>query len=126
MARFLLDTHALLWWMAEPQRLDGRAHEAVADPSNEVFVSSINAWEIAVKHALGKLQAPDNLEASIKKQGFTPLALTFRHAEQAGALPPHHGDPFDRMLVAQAQIEGLTVVTRDRHISRYDVLTMPA
>lgn len=126
MARFLLDTHALLWWMAEPQRLDGRAHEAIADPSNEVFVSSISAWEITVKHALGKLQAPDNLEASIKKQGFTPLALTFRHAEQAGALPPHHGDPFDRMLVAQAQIEGLTVVTRDRHISRYDVLTMPA
>lgn len=126
MARFLLDTHALLWWMAEPQRLDGRAHEAIADPSNEVFVSSINAWEIAVKHALGKLQAPDNLEASIKKQGFTPLALTFRHAEQAGTLPPHHGDPFDRMLVAQAQIEGLIVVTRDRHISHYDVPTMAA
>ena len=126
MTRFLLDTHALLWWMAEPQRLDGRAHEAIADPSNEVFVSSINAWEIAVKHALGKLQAPDNLEASIKKQGFTPLSLTFRHAEQAGTLPPHHGDPFDRMLVAQAQIEGLIVVTRDRQISRYDVRTMPA
>ncbi len=126
MARFLLDTHALLWWMAEPQSLDGRAHEAIADPSNEVFVSSISAWEIAVKHALGKLQAPDNLEASIKKQGFTPLTLTFRHAEQAGALPPHHGDPFDRMLVAQAQIEGLIVVTRDRHISHYDVPTMAA
>ena len=112
--------------MAEPQRLDGRAYEAIADPSNEVFVSSISGWEIAVKHALGKLQAPDNLEASIKKQGFTPLSLTFRHAEQAGALPPHHGDPFDRMLVAQAQIESLIVVTRDRHISHYDVRTIAA
>ena len=126
MTRFLLDTHALLWWLAEPQRLDGRAYEAIADTANEVFVSSISGWEIAVKHALGKLQAPDNLEASIKKQGFTPLPLTFRHAEQAGALPPHHGDPFDRMLVAQAQIEGLIVITRDRHISRYDVRTMSA
>ena len=126
MARFLLDTHALLWWLAEPQRLDGRTYEAIANTFNEVFISSISGWEIALKRALGKLQAPDNLEASIKKQGFTPLPLTFRHAEQAGALPPHHGDPFDRMLVAQAQIEGLIVITRDRHISRYDVRTMSA
>ncbi len=126
MARFLLDTHALLWWMAEPQRLDGRAYEAIADSFNEVFVSSISGWEIAVKHALGKLQAPDNLEASIKKQGFTSLSLTFRHAEQAGTLPPHHGDPFDRMLVAQAQIEELIVVTSNRQISRYNVRTMAA
>ena len=126
MARLLLDTHALLWWLAEPQRLDRCAYDAIADTSNEVFVSAISGWEIAVKNALGKLQAPDDLEAGIKKQGFTPLSLTFRHAKQAGTLPPHHGDPFDRMLVAQAQIEGLIVVTRDRHISRYDVHTMPA
>ena len=126
MARFLLDTHALLWSLTEPRRLSQRAREALEDPRSEVFVSSISGWEIAVKHALGKLKAPDNLEASIKKQGFTPLSLTFHHAEQAGALPPHHGDPFDRMLVAQAQIEELIVVTSDRHISRYDVRTMAA
>ena len=126
MARLLLDTHVLLWSLTEPQRLSQRAREALEDPRSEVFVSSISGWEIAVKHALGKLQAPDDLEAGIKQQGFTPLSLTFRHAEQAGALPPHHGDPFDRMLVAQAQLEGLIVITRDRHISRYDVRTMSA
>ena len=126
MARLLLDTHVLLWSLTEPRRLSERARAVVEDPRSEVFVSSISGWEIALKRALGKLQAPDNLEASIKKQGFTPLPLTFHHAEQATALPPHHGDPFDRMLVAQAQIEGLTVVTKDRHISRYDVLTMAA
>ena len=126
MARLLLDTHALLWWLTEPERLNGHAYEAIADTFNEVFVSSVSGWEIAVKRALGKLQAPDNLEASIKEQGFTPLSLTFFHAEQAGALPPHHGDPFDRMLVAQAQAEALVLVTRDRHISRYDVRTMAA
>ena len=126
MARLLLDTHVLLWSLTEPRRLSQRTREALEDPRSEVFVSSISGWEIAVKHALGKLQAPDDLEAGIKKQGFTPLHLTFRHAKQAGTLPPHHGDPFDRMLVAQAQIEGLIVVTSDRHISRYDVRTMLA
>ena len=126
MARLLLDTHAFLWSLTEPQRLSQRTRAVIEDPRSEVFVSSISGWEIALKRALGKLQAPDNLEASIKKQGFTPLPLTFHHAEQAGALPPHHGDPFDRMLVAQAQIEGRIGVTRDRHISRYDVRTMPA
>ena len=126
MARLLLDTHVLLWSLTDPQRLSQRAREAVEDPHSEVFVSPISGWEIALKRALGKLQAPETLEASIKKQGFTPLPLTFHHAEQAGTLPPHHGDPFDRMLVAQAQIEELIVVTSDRHISRYDVRTMAA
>ena len=96
------------------------------DAQNEVFASSISVWEIAVKRALGKLKAPDNLEASIQEQDFTPLNLTFLHAEQAGALPPHHGDPFDRMLVAQAQVEGLILVTRDAHISLYGIRTMNA
>ena len=126
MARLLLDTHVLLWSLTEPRRLSQHAREVVEDPRSEVLVSSISGWEIAVKQALGKLQAPDNLEVSIKQQGFTPLSLTFRHAEQARALPPYHGDPFDRMLVAQAQAEGLTVITRDHHISRYDVRTMTA
>ena len=126
MARLLLDTHVILWSFTDPQRLSKRTREVVEDPRSEVFFSSISGWEIAVKHALGKLQAPDNLEASIKKQGFTSLSLTFRHAEQAGTLPPHHGDPFDRMLVAQAQIEELIVVTSNRQISRYNVRTMAA
>ena len=124
--RLLLDTHALLWWLTEPQRLNGRAYEAIADTFNEVFVSAVSGWEIAVKRALGKLRAPDDLEAGVKEQGFTLLSLTSSHAERAGALPPHHGDPFDRMLVAQAQAEDLILVTRDRYIPRYDVRTMAA
>lgn len=124
--RLLLDTHALLWWLTEPQILSGGAYEAIANPFSDVFVSPVSVWEIAVKRALGKLRAPDNLEASIKDQGFTPLSLTFFHAEQAGALSPHHGDPFDRMLVAQAQAEGLILVTRDARIPLYGVRTLTA
>ena len=89
-------------------------------------MSAVTGWEIAVERALGKLEAPDDLETGVRQLGFLPLDLTFRHAEQAGALPPHHGDPFDRMLVAQAQVEGLVVVTRDARIPRYGIRTMAA
>ena len=126
MARLLLDTHVLLWSLTEPQKLSRRTRDALEDAQNEVFASSVSVWEIAVKRALGKLKAPDNLEASIKEQDFIPLNLTFLHAEQAGALPPHHGDPFDRMLIAQAQVEGLILVTRDARILRYGIRTMNA
>ena len=126
MARLLLDTHVLLWSLTEPQKLSRRTRDALEDAQNEVFASSVSGWEIAVKRALGKLKAPDNLEASIEEQDFTPLNLTFLHAEQAGALPPHHGDPFDRMLIAQAQVEGLILVTRDARILLYGIRTMNA
>ena len=126
MVRLLLDTHAVLWALAEPRKLSGPARMAVEDAQNEVFVSVVSGWEIAIKRALGKLQAPDDLEAGIRKQGFTPLLMTFHHAELAGALPPHHGDPFDRMLIAQAQAEGLILVTRDADIPLYGVRTMTA
>ena len=126
MARLLLDTHVLLWSLTEPQKLSRRTRDALEDAQNEVFASSVSGWEITVKRALGKLKAPDNLEASIREQDFTPLNLTFLHAEQAGALPPHHGDPFDRMLIAQAQVEGLILVTRDARILLYGIRTMNA
>ena len=126
MARLLLDTHAVLWALAEPRKLSGPARMALEDAQNEVFVSVVSGWEIAIKRALGKLQAPDNLEAGIRNQGFTPLLMTFHHAEQASALPPHHGDPFDRMLIAQAQAEGLILVTRDADIPLYGIRTMAA
>ena len=126
MARLLLDTHVLLWSLTEPQKLSRRTRDALEDAQNEVFASSVSVWEIAVKRALGKLKAPDNLEASIREQDFIPLNLTFLHAEQAGALPPHHGDPFDRMLIAQAQVEGLILVTRDARILLYGIRTMNA
>ena len=124
--RLLLDTHVLLWSLAEPRKLSGQTREALEDAANEVFVSAVSGWEIAVKRTLGKLEAPDDLEAGIVRQGFLPLNVTFAHAEHAGALPPHHGDPFDRMLVAQAQIEGLVLVTSDARISLYGVRTMAA
>ena len=126
MMRLLLDTHALLWALAEPTKLSGQAFDAVADERNDVFVSAVSAWEIAIKRALGKLLAPDDLETGIASQGFSPLHITFHHAEVAGALPRHHANPFDRMLVAQAQAEGLTLVTRDAHIPLYGVRTLAA
>ena len=122
--RLLLDTHVLLWSLTEPQKLSALARRALEDPRNEVFVSPVSVWEIAIKRALGKLTAPDILETDVMEQGFTPLSLTFFHAEQAGKLPQHHRDPFDRMLVAQAQAEGLVLVTRDTRIPLYGIRTM--
>ena len=126
MARFLLDTHAVLWALAEPAKLSRPARTALEDARNEVFVSVVSGWEIAIKRALGKLEAPDDLEAAIRMQGFEPLLLTFHHAAQAGGLPPHHRDPFDRMLIAQAQAEGLILVTRDSNIPLYGVRILAA
>ena len=126
MARFLLDTHAVLWALAEPAKLGRPARTALEDARNEVFVSVVSGWEIAIERALGKLEAPDDLEAAIRMQGFEPLLLTFHHAAQAGGLPPHHRDPFDRMLIAQAQAEGLILVTHDSNIPLYGVRTLAA
>lgn len=126
MARLLLDTHVLLWSLDDSPLLSRRLREVLEDPENDVFVSAASGWEIAIKRALGKLHAPHDLEAGIRKQGFTLLVIKFQHAEQAGALPPDHGDPFDRMLIAQAQIEGLVLVTRDARIPLYGIRTMAA
>lgn len=124
--RLLLDTHAFLWWLTDVARLPDPTRAAIASPHNEVFVSAVTGWEIAVKKARGKLTAPDNLSAMIAEKGFQHLHLTFHHAEQAGALPMHHRDPFDRFLIAQAQTEGLTLITRDARIRRYGIPTMTA
>ena len=126
MARLLLDTHVLLWSLAEPSKLSTRAREALEDACNDAFVSAVTAWEISVKRAKGRLTAPDNLAEVIEKRGFTHLPLNFHHAEQAGNLPAHHRDPFDRFLIAQAQIEGLVLVTRDARIPLYGIRTMAA
>ena len=124
--RLLLDTHALVWWVSDVSRLTGSAYAAIADPHNDIFVSAITAWEITVKRAKGHLTAPDNLSSVIEEKGFEHLPLTFFHAEQAGLLPMYHRDPFDRLLIAQAQAEGLILVTRDRHIRRYGIHTLTA
>ncbi len=124
--RLLLDTHAFLWWVSDWDEIAEKTRNSIADPENEVFVSAVSGWEIAIKRANGRLVAPDNLSAVVEAKHFEHLPLTFEHAEKAAVLPPHHRDPFDRMLVAQAQVEGLALVTRDARIPLYDVPTVPA
>ena len=125
--RLLLDTHALIWWQAQDLPvLSTQAYDAIADPGNAVFVSAASIWEIAIKRALNKLEAPGNLVEAIEANGFRELQMTAFHAEQAGNLPLYHTDPFDRMLVAQAQAEGLILVTRDANIPRYGIRTLTA
>ena len=123
--RLLLDTNALLWWLADTGLAD-QAREAIADPANFVAVSAVSAWEIFIKKAQGKLAAPDDLEHQVQAGGFTPLPVTIAHAVAAGELVRHHDDPFDRMLIAQALAEGLTIVTRDKRFSDYSVALLPA
>ncbi len=125
--RLLLDTHAWLWWLGDDQRLGRRARQALGNPRSEVYVSAASAWEIAIKVALGKLRlVKADLEAEIAANGFLELPLRTRHALQAGRLAPVHDDPFDRMLVAQAQAEDLAVVTGDPIFGRYGVAVLEA
>jgi len=121
--RLLLDTHALLWWLAD-ESLTEQAREAIADPGNLVMVSAASAWEISIKKALGKLSAPDDLEQQVNDSGFAELPISIAHGVAAGRLPRHHDDPFDRMLIAQAFEGGLIIVTHDRRFSDYNVATL--
>ena len=116
----------LLWWLADDRALSTTARDAIADGANEVVVSAATAWEIAIKRALGKLDAPDDLAGVVGENDFRALPIDFSHAAVAGALPPHHHDPFDRLLVAQAQNEGLTLVTGEVRIGAYAVDVMAA
>jgi PIN domain nuclease of toxin-antitoxin system len=116
----LLDTHVLLWWL-QGAGLSESVIETIADPGTLVVVSAASIWEASIKQALGKLEVPESLAAAVVDEGFQPLPITFEHAERAGALPDHHRDPFDRMLVAQALTEGLAVVTHDPVFEPYGV-----
>ena len=118
--RLLLDTHIFLWWRGDPFRLDSVARSQIMT-ADLVFVSVASAWEAAIKTSLGQLDLPESMEAGVLASGFEKLLITFSHAQRAALLPLHHRDPFDRMLVAQAQTDGLTLVTRDRQMERYDV-----
>ncbi len=126
--RLLLDTHAFLWWCADDPRLSRRAVQAVSDGSSEVLLSAVSGWEVAIKARLGKLplgDAPATFMARmLERHAFGVLPVTMRHALGDYALPAHHSDPFDRLLVAQAQLEGLTLVTDDAFIRRYEVETL--
>jgi PIN domain nuclease of toxin-antitoxin system len=121
--KLLLDTHALLWWFFDDPRLSVRARTAIADTANEVLVSAASAWEIAVKFHLGKLpecsEAVERFEELVATDGFTPLPITARHALRAGTYPSTHRDPFDRMLAAQSELEGATLVTLDPALAAF-------
>ncbi len=126
MRRLLLDTHVFLWWLDNNSRLGTAAKSCISDPRNQVYVSAATNWEISIKKALGKLEAPDNLDSDIEDEGFIKLPVSNFHGDRAGALPKHHNDPFDRMLIAQAQSEGLEVITKDEVFPRYSVRTVDA
>lgn len=119
--RLLLDTHILIWWLGDSPRLGDRARSAIADGANQAFVSAVSACEMSLKAAKGKLRAPTDLERQIADNAFEELPFTVRHGTAVRDLPTQHGDPFDRMLVAQALSEGLTLVTADRQMSEYEV-----
>ena len=121
----LLDTHAVLWFVAGAAELRSAARDAI-ETADRTYVSSASIWELAVKQARGRLLAPDNLPGRLLELGFIELALGWEHARVAGELPLHHRDPFDRMLVAQAIVERLTIVTRDDMIGRYGVPVIAA
>lgn len=124
--RLLLDAHALLWWLADDPNLGAVARTLIADPGSQVLVSAATVWEIAIKQGLGKLEAPPDLVAAIWECGFAEAPVTAVDGERAGSLDPHHRDPFDRMLVAQAARLDATVVTRDAVFERYGTRTVPA
>ena len=123
--RLLLDTHALLWWLADDPTLERGAAEAIAGAAL-VAVSAASAWEIAIKQALGKLDGPEDLAGEVLANDMTELPISIGHATAAGALPPLHADPFDRVLVAQARLEDLTLVTRDPRLGQYGVPVLRA
>jgi PIN domain nuclease of toxin-antitoxin system len=118
--RLLLDTHVFLWWREASDRLGREVQQAVSE-AEVVFLSAASAWEIAIKVGLGKLSIPGPLDAAVEASRFDQLPITFAHASAVTGLAPHHGDPFDRMLIAQALVEQLTIVTHDRRFGPYGV-----
>ncbi|RDG34229.1 type II toxin-antitoxin system VapC family toxin [Streptomyces corynorhini] len=118
--RLLLDTHVVLWWLDDSPELSGEIKDLL-DTEPAVYVSAISAWEIAIKQSLGKLDGPEDLAERVRDSQFTGLPVTAGHGVRASRLPAHHRDPFDRILIAQAQIEGMSLVTRDKWIPEYDV-----
>lgn len=131
MKKILIDTHVFLWWIDNQKHMfiGQSAREILTDPRNDIFVSAASTWEIAIKKSMGALSAPDNIESIVEDKGFSALPISMFHGEQAGSLPvalhpdtgKEHKDPFDRMLIAQAQSEGLYLMSKDSAFSAYAV-----
>ena len=126
----LVDTHAFVWWLNDSPRLGRGARAEFADPTNRLWISAVSAWEIAIKVGVGRLELREPPEVCVPREiergGFRALAVELDHALGVVELPPHHGDPFDRLLIAQARAEGLTIVTADRVFEAYQVATLAA
>lgn len=123
--RLILDTHILLWWWDDSPKLPQEARDLIADLDNEVFVSAVSITEIAVKKSIGRLEVDDDFAQGIEVDGFTELPLTAAHGGRLAQLPLIHRDPFDRMLIVQAQTEDATLLTVDAKVRQYDVKTLP-
>ena len=123
--RYLVDTHVWLWMLTAPEQIQGEAAVILEDPRSALLLSAASSWEIAIKYAIGRLPLPEPPDSYVpgrmRSSGIDSLPVTHTHALRVAVLPRHHDDPFDRMLVAQAQIEGLTVITADPALSRYDL-----
>jgi len=123
--KYLLDTHCFLWWFTEPERLSTKASEVIRSRGNQVYFSAVSSWEISIKYRLGKLPLPmkpsEYVVSRMISCGFFHLSINHQHAFLAGSLPLHHHDPFDRMLIAQAVFEEMTLVTVDKKFQLYDV-----
>lgn len=124
--RVLLDTHVLLWSIDDPDRIGREAQRAFRTEVTQVVVSVVNLWEVAIKRRLGHLDAPENLPQVVADLGHQILDVGAEHAWHVRTLPLHHGDPFDRLLVAQAQIEDIPLITHDRVLERYDIRVIRA
>ncbi|MBT3379617.1 MAG: type II toxin-antitoxin system VapC family toxin [Lentisphaerae bacterium] len=122
--KLLLDTHVLLWWLADAPQLSPVARETIADPDNVVYVSTVGVWEIVIKRGLGKLDIPDEWVECLTEEPFQRLQITWEHALEVGRLPDLHRDPFDRLLIAQSRVEDLVLATHDEIVPRYDVKTL--
>lgn len=126
MKRLLIDTHVFIWWLTDDPALGPMARSAISRGGNVVYVSAVTPWEISIKRSIGKLHFEADMDEAMERNRFFPLSITHAHAEQAGELPRHHGDPFDRMLIAQSQMEGLILVSADTVFSQYGIRLLNA
>ncbi len=126
MSGYLIDTHVLIWWSDNAHELRDEARLILASARNSVFLSHVSLWEIAIAQSRGRVRLSNSLSQLTTRSRFTPLPIAISHLEQVATLPFHHRDPFDRLLVAQAQVERLTLITRDRELAKYDVPTLAA
>lgn len=124
--RYLLDTHVILWWLTEPKKIHAKAQKIIRDRANEVLVSSVSFWEMAIKKSIGRLTLPHNLLETVALEGFEILPIMPEECIGVADLPMLHADPFDRLLVIQAKLYDLVIITRDEKIPEYPVVTLKA